>query len=296
MLVIDGPEKSGKSSTIRLIVDYLEKRGVAVRVRHLEPVLPDDRVYTTYLKSDVDWNTFVIWERSWVSEHIYARLLCRPCRLQYDPWLGEWLYGRAVQTEGERIILLGPSVDELYRRRDKTALTVDPAEERNMFLEYGQRFQLHVIENQYGVLDDQILSIVDAALERRTRRQRSLVPRYCGPEKASVVFVADGMTLYPTMPGSWLPFTGRYGTLYGRMLDDYAFQCGWVVAHYVPITMLRTAQVIVSTGKRSKAWVRYYIPFGIEVIELPHFTATCKPGAVEADKIAYIKDILNQQS
>ena len=104
IFVFDGPEKAGKSTLIDAFVKQAYPSG-KFTLHRWGPVAPDDRVYAPVLRDDlVVKRSPAIWDRSWVSEHVYASLLGRDRRLRGDPWLGEWLHGRAVYTDGIGII------------------------------------------------------------------------------------------------------------------------------------------------------------------------------------------------
>src|SRR3989304_2111146 len=103
VIVFDGPEKAGKSTIIEALRQYAKSTKFfdRVYVRHWGPVSPDDRVYAHELSQDSTcFNELVIWDRCWPSEYVYGNLLGRSRRGTGDPWLLEWLHGRAVQSNG----------------------------------------------------------------------------------------------------------------------------------------------------------------------------------------------------
>ena len=52
IVVIDGPNKSGKSLLIENVVDQLQSKNIEVKVRHWGPLKTDDREYTESLVED----------------------------------------------------------------------------------------------------------------------------------------------------------------------------------------------------------------------------------------------------
>jgi len=54
ILIIDGPEKAGKSTIIAHLRELSQEIGLKVEVRAWGPVYPDDRIYTPKLQQDVE--------------------------------------------------------------------------------------------------------------------------------------------------------------------------------------------------------------------------------------------------
>ena len=216
----------------------------------------------------------VVWDRSWAAEHVYASLLKRDRRLADDPWLGEWIHGRAVRTVGVQCILLGPSSLALDVLRDKSEvaeLPVDAGVERVCFALYGERFGYLTIENDHTKEEAERWADVLYTSARDTHALAKLnPPGYCGPPNANVVFVGERKADHGTIPGSWLPFTSRLGTMLGRDLGDFALRCGWTNAQDYPPQLLRNVPCLVALGQVAAKWVDHYVHPTMEYWVLDH--------------------------
>jgi hypothetical protein len=265
MIIFDGPEKAGKSTLIEEVRKSWEMSGRhRCLVRHWGPVAPDDRVYVEKLKPDVQFaageTNLMIWDRSWPSEYVYGNLLSRDRRLASDPWLGEWLYGRAFQTLGTRVMVTAPA-DVLEHRRDKTDLPVDVRDEKHLYEHYAVEYGWKIVDTGTTMVHlQQTVAFVLADLWRDI--QGLLInppPAYCGPRDAKIIFVGEALSAKPGMPGAWLPFTSNLTTQLGRMMGTKAFQCGWTNARDCAPQQLRAARVVVSCGEVAQKWVSTYV-------------------------------------
>ena len=256
IIVIDGPEKAGKTTLIRALVDALPAMDFTVRTRKWGPTEIDDREYSPAIQEDIEWEGVTIWDRGWPSEAVYGELLQRDKRLAGNPWLGEWIHSRAMMPWGARVILLGPGNNgEL---RDETDLPVDPTLERDTFEFYGSMFGWTVIANEHseeGTL--QSIQIISKELENSFRHNQ--VPGYFGNPHPSIVFVDEYRERSFRLPGSWGPFSDKYGMEVGETLGADALRCGWVTAHRYPPALLRSVPSIVSFGEGANVWVDNYV-------------------------------------
>lgn len=146
LLVIDGPEKAGKTSLIAALAERVHLNRQETRIRKWGK-LDDgkwaiDEVYGFALDEDLQATGLVIWDRSWASETVYGQLLGRDRRLAAEPDLGDQLYGRRVQL---KFILGGPSPAIMLGDRTEDDLPVAPAQEQEAFVAYGRRYGWHII-------------------------------------------------------------------------------------------------------------------------------------------------------
>jgi hypothetical protein len=287
VIIIEGPEKAGKSTLAGLLRMALMRTHLhdSVIIRHQAGRAdPDDRVYSKQLMDDTSAppdELVVIWDRGWPSEYVYGNLLGQPRRLAKDPWLGEWLHGRAVQANGLRVMLLGPGANELRRRRDDTDLPVDPQDEKTMYTRYGKRYGWTTLPTfssvSTGMLpltaEDHAQLVCDQfelTLSKKLGAITPLPPVYCGPINARVVVVGEQRS-DTLLGGGWLPFTSRMTTILGRLFGDRAFDVGWTNAHDCPPSSLREARTFITCGEIAHRWVEgEVLKGGQEEVRLPH--------------------------
>jgi hypothetical protein len=206
---------------------------------------------------------------------VYAKLLDRDRRLKDDPWLGEWLFGRAVRTAGYACIILGPDAGVLAKHRDQSDLPVDPVSERISYYLYAKDWHVQAYVNQHTEEGAELVAdrAVDAARSTYdlAKGLGLLPPTYAGPPLAPVVFVGEGPG-GRKFPGNGLPFTSLLTSRLGRDLGEFANRCGWCNVSDVPAQALRNRQLIVACGKVAEKWVQYHVnPTRMLSIEHPAF-------------------------
>lgn len=260
IIVFDGPEKAGKTTTIAAVADALLKQGHAVRIRKWGPAVVDDREYAPALAADSVADGFVtLWDRSWVSEHVYASMLNRDRRLRSDPWLGEWFHRRAVDACGLHYIMLPQDVNELGTRRDNTDLPVSPLEEALRFEAYAKRFAWPVVRTIYT--PENLAHNVERIIAdvQQVHTEVPLPPGTCGqplvPSSRGIVFVGESLSRHPGIPGAWLPFTSGYTVKFARMLGDGALAATWTNSDTADQAAIGEAAEIVCVGGTALRWV-----------------------------------------
>lgn len=135
LLLVEGPEKAGKSTLIRLIKDL--EPGVVVR-KWYQP-----RSYGEYydaLQQDLEL-PLVIWDRGWPSDAVYSKLMpTTPRRFQANADWAEDRLGKPLHGRGLKVILLGPDPETLLKRRTEDDLPVNPRLEQLTYLWYARRY------------------------------------------------------------------------------------------------------------------------------------------------------------
>lgn len=238
IIVIDGPEKTGKTTLAQHITHRL-----GARYRHWGPV-PSPQVYATALRDDIRSGDLVVYDRSWLSEAVYNIALGRR---DTDPWLLEWLFSRACAS---RVVLVDDP-DVLARRRTPDDVPVMPAVEVELFRALGLTFGWR-------------LAHVDAALDV-IERDLDLAARYPAPPVATYAAVpaivmlgearADG-NFGPE--GCWLPFTSYPTTRFARLFGTAAItHIVWTnAADNPPLDVWGEDVQFVALGRRAADYLR----------------------------------------
>jgi hypothetical protein len=254
ILLIDGPEKTGKTTIIRRVRTDLEVLGYNVRVRRWGPVYPDDRVYSPDLKTDAEspWNV-TIWDRGWPSEHVYGKLLQRDRRLAGDPWLGEWLHRRVLFGRGSSVILLPADKSVLAPRRDATDLAVNIDAEVTEYEQYANRFGWTIYRTEPTLENTEALSAAIVGRILSGNYNSSNEPAtVVGPAHNNNPFVAvigDRSSDNPGLPGAWTPFSSQFTTEFGRLFGDAALGICWMNAANYNLNFARRAKIVVACGE-----------------------------------------------
>src|SRR5678816_2585554 len=279
-IVISGPERAGKTT----VCDILRERHHA-RVRHHGPV-DNDWAFLAPLISDlqvaVNTNQLVVWDRSWICESVYAKLMDRRHHRSYTwPWAGHWFYGRAVQTIGVNAVLLGPSIEQLKSLRTDDDLPVPVELERFEYAWHGATYGALVVENQhttnYAVqLADKLAEFARTAHEQAIEYGKEGVPlhppMWAGPVDAAVVFVGEALSKHPGIEGAWLPMTSRYGTMLGEALDPIFMGCAWTNVEADCERLVLRIPHAVALGRIAADW--------LTAIKHPDITVASHPSAV----------------
>jgi hypothetical protein len=242
LLVVDGCEKAGKTTFIHALMQHCAANGVQAKAFHWG--MPDAShhsfVYTKPMSEIYasQANDAIIWDRSWASEYVYPKLMpeTRSSKRVFwdDPWLAAWHYDRALISSGERLMLLGPSVESLRSHRDATDHPVEPFDERAEYEGYGIKFGWRVFNNNHT--ESSLKALVETTFNRLIFKNQTvpelLPPNYCGPTPAPVIVIGDRRSL-PDGSHNWLPFTSSYTTRFGREFGDSALRWGWTNSDHV---------------------------------------------------------------
>lgn len=289
LIVVSGPEKAGKTTLCSVL---RERHGA--EVVHFGPVT-SSYAFMGRLKDDVRRDDLVVWDRSWVCDAVYSFYFDRPiCPFRNDWWLSHWTFGRAVQTAGTAVVLLGPSVKALREKRDATDLPIDPLEERLLYGKYADVNGILSNENKHDPGYAQQLA--DYLVERATDPwwpplPRYVPPFYCGPRDARVVFVGDVRNALSLVPGVWLPFSTRSTTKYGRILDADAFRCGWTNTDG-PLTPIDRADLVVACGATAQKFVKRFSD-ARNVLAVPHPSWLYRWGEADGRRKGVERDIVD---
>jgi hypothetical protein len=292
MIVLSGPEKSGKSTVAGIIRDQY-----GARYRHWFGDAPDER-FLFALQEDVAAaavGQLTVWDRSWTCDAAYAALLNRTHRRSFSaPWIGQWLYGRAVDAVGVQCTLLGPSADALAALRIPDDLPTDPAEERATYARLSADHGILTVENDHtpgyaaglaGGLVERAYAVLGGDCGA------PLPPAWAGPQRPRVVLVGERFSDNPGVRGAWLPMTSRYGLQLAEAIGPAFSRCGWTnAADELGERVLRVGTAI-ALGAVAARWLR-----GIghpRTVEFAHPSAVYRWGRYTGERTEYARSIRN---
>lgn len=257
VIIIDGPEKAGKTTVIEALIKFMQSKDIEAERVHWGKMDTDDRVYSPVLmKHTADSKKVWIWDRGWPSEYVYGKLLGRDRRMAFDPWIGEWLHGRAVQANGLRVILTGPSPEQLTSLRDKEDHPVSAELEQNLYKHYGEMFGWLILNNEHTAKS---LEIVVEQIFNEFRSSNKwwnvyLPPAWSGPISAKTVFISSQASIGEFIPGGWLPFTKDYEIQAAREFGDNAFKAAWINFEDCNPRTLEDRETVVTFGDQVSKW------------------------------------------
>lgn len=154
IIMLDGPEKSGKSTLRKMLVEEAEARKWHVVQAHMKRPQPvDHKAYIHLLILGCRTDTLVIFDRSWISELVYNKLLHRK---DTD------LTREMVQTFNHILGLVGvgyiltDNPENLENLRSADDLPVSAYDENNLYLAYAREYYFGIIPkgNFEAVVED----------------------------------------------------------------------------------------------------------------------------------------------
>ena len=151
ILIFEGPEKSGKTTTIKAVETALIGRGRKVRIRKFTGPMTSEAQYLEPLLEDVrDPDTVVLWDRGWVSEYVYSSYFKRTSTLRDNSRRAEDVFTSIVDKYGLKYVLIPVDTRELERRHDDaTDLDIPPSLECFMFMDYAETYGWTMVFNKY---------------------------------------------------------------------------------------------------------------------------------------------------
>lgn len=189
IIMIEGPEKAGKTTLVEAILDGFDEdrserhhcygKDSADGIGYLRPFI-----------KHLDSSFVSVWDRAWIGEIVYGRLLSDGRWFARDEFMCEWIYGRLLNGRGGKFVLLPEDCDELRARRDESDLEVDPIAESRIFKTHANRYDYEVLTNLYD----------EESLRENTLKARKSIfvdthkipsTEYVGPLKPVLTFVGD---------------------------------------------------------------------------------------------------------
>lgn len=251
LILIDGPEKAGKTTLIAALAKDLKELKYKVEVHAQGPWSPNDAYVAPMVKAHtLDMSTYHIWDRGWPSEEVYATLLARTRRAQGNPFLMEWLHGRSTPY---KFILLPTDVSRLRVLRDDTDLPVDPEAEAAAFTKYVA-YGYRLLYNDYTAA-----SIKDNITAIHGRLSISIKPGVYGDPNAKVWFITnknEGCKF-----DRWMPLAYNAAVeAFEETLGIQAFKCAYMFSRWGNPAELAGDKIITTIGKEAADWVKYYAP------------------------------------
>lgn len=147
LVVVEGPEKVGKTTLIKFLEQYwndrffqdevsIDEGGTQIQgVHYIHHVKGDSnhaRIMADLAFCRDHWDCLVLMDRWWLSELVYRPHDGEPNTLPLSPWELEARYGGLADALGVRILLQGDP-ERLRAARTPDDIDIDPAHEMLMY-------------------------------------------------------------------------------------------------------------------------------------------------------------------
>ncbi len=200
LIVVDGPEKTGKSTMVRHLATLLHNFNVVtINSRYTANRFAG---YMDALKMSTRPDTFVIMDRAWPSEAVYSTLLNR--QAAYPDWWCEWCLGLPARTLG---LVLFTNPPNRLGPLDSTDYVLDYEVERRAYEDYAAYYGYETIDTTQ--IDP--LSLVDRAVDIYSSGARP--PAYAGNRRPKLLIAGECRNTVSTEPLAWGPLSTRYWKL-----------------------------------------------------------------------------------
>ena len=193
-LVIDGPEKAGKSYTIKQLKKVARKHFRRVKVvKWTEPAFDDFMCYHRKAEKHLKFvkrGGLVIWDRSYLSEVVYGGIFPAPHRVIYDDLVANvhkvsWI----LRSFGVQYCLLGPNIERLVENRDSTDLPVHPRIEVREYEYWARKFGWMTVYNQHNPQSLQDLMTMMISDVKAAAQRRAAMPAVLGDASAKTLII-----------------------------------------------------------------------------------------------------------
>jgi hypothetical protein len=247
IVLIEGGEKAGKTTLATELVKVLNLAGKKAVYRHWGPFEPEE--FAQVVQGEADDPVVHVWDRGWLSETVYAKLLNRKNHVQ-DWWLGEYLHGRATT---HKYLLLNPLG---IKENTPDDLPIDPAAEQREFQIQGcatfkplyNDYNIYSLATNVGKIHGNLITDTAPPFTYSGRDLANRVPVY---------FVASPSKM--ARGTRWMPFSYDRSVEFIRPLGTLAFKCNYMFAHKGNPAALRRAEYIITLGGDAEQWVKYYV-------------------------------------
>lgn len=202
LLVVDGPEKAGKSTLIRRIEQRSKTWGwTHTAVVHLRYPL-DPKILVKAFDLATRDDLLVVLDRSWASDVVYGRLV----RGHKPPTVPEWWYAWAADlpamTLGARVVVLPPCRLATLEDDDHP---VPWETERDAFLGYATKWGWTVVDPLRPTVVQDVGEAVLTAFHAGER-----APKWSGDRCPSLVWVGEARNPRSRDVLAWGPLTSRF--------------------------------------------------------------------------------------
>ena len=214
-IIIEGPEKAGKSTLVEEILTGFEPE----LSRRIHCVGRDSSNGFGYLHDffrGLDSAEIQVWDRAWIGEFVYGKLLGDARLFAHDPFAAEWFYGRVMNGRGGKFVLIPEDIRELAKRRDESDLDVDPIQEAKYFKLYAMKWGYEFLFNDYdaaSLMTNAVRARKSAFVNVHSVRSTN----YVGALRPTVTFVGDTFQEFPFVHR---PFYNRVAAEYFRPLTS----------------------------------------------------------------------------
>lgn len=200
LVILDGPEKVGKSTLARRVAEGCRPlHAVVVSSRYPGDFRPS--VFRDAVRLGARDDVVVVMDRAWPSDVVYSDLV-RHGDPAVPTWWYEWALGLAATTLGTRLVLAPPT---RLAPLDLVDHVVDYDDERAAFVAYAREWGWSVVDDPVSLDARDVLEWCRSAYYHGPR-----APVYAGARKPALVYVGETKNERSTEPLAWAPLSTRY--------------------------------------------------------------------------------------
>ena len=228
LMVIDGPEKIGKTTLIDEISDQLTSQGEVV-VRKAFSSLSSDKLEADLHEAETAPDAYHIWDRSLMSHIAYAKMLPKdPSKSSWMsdfPYLSIAAYMDRIKRQGDYICLYTDNPQELAARHDDTDLKVDAIHEQMYFgalTNVAQTLSASCAHDKVPILARSLITLV------KDKKDKVLPPlTWLGPAHANVVVACQTQRELEALREEW--YTSRFMVQVTGLKLTHSIHPAWVI-------------------------------------------------------------------
>lgn len=299
IIYLDGAEKAGKTSLIRMLrTEFLESKS-AIVIKQTGKANPDGFVYLQELIQSVASKYIFIWDRGWISEVVYGKLLFRldenfGTRLfSEDKWLAEWFLSRLTVGRGGTFVISPNNPKQLIERRDDSDLPVYYKLEDEYFRFYAENYGHTILVNDYT--EESARENCRRALRKVYLDSHPFLPwEYIGPKSPKFVMVNQTLSTfdledynlqveYPFYDKFWMEVFRPFGR---KAISEFGYSTPYIVPK------LGNKTHFIAFGEKAHDYIKVYTD-RVSLVRIPRTTNPAHEDFVQQDIANQILDIIS---
>ena len=253
LIVVSGPHGVGKTAYINELERQWPHTAI-VRFWSGPTLLEDNAIALSQdiLRLRSEKNLLIIWENSWVVATLHH--LAKKFPNQGSEFLPEWLYSRAVDALGIRLMILPP---EGFSPIGRSVISAE--KDIEFYRSYAEKYGWEIITNDYEktTLQENVAALIN--------RLENLIfaywpPLFAGPPKARAVCIDTAeQRRGKNHSALTLPQTNTYRIPWVEQLGPMLLKFAWADCKAIPLHVVRQFPTVVALSDDSFRWSHTHV-------------------------------------